>query len=144
MMNEKEQIPARVGHASKDEGLSSGDDNAGKSTTAEAGAAGTAAARNGMTKDEYHLASLGYKQSFIRSLGILENWAATFTTMNFVSGMPQLFGFVMVRVLLPILSLCPSGEEDLWCVCVWSLVTVPFAPSANTCPMRRKAKAPYS
>lgn len=48
-----------------------------------------------MTKDEYHLASLGYKQSFIRSLGILENWAATFTTMNFVSGMPILFGWVM-------------------------------------------------
>ena len=68
-----------------------------------------------MTKDEHHLATLGYKQVFVRSFGLFENWAATFvrpvhvkliqhvetltpgqqTTMNFVSGMPVLFGFAM-------------------------------------------------
>ncbi|KAI7230885.1 hypothetical protein KC343_g1535 [Hortaea werneckii] len=48
-----------------------------------------------MTKDEHHLATLGYKQVFIRSFGMFENWAATFTTMNFVSGLPVLFGFAM-------------------------------------------------
>jgi len=48
-----------------------------------------------MTKDEYALAQLGYKQTFFRGLGILENFIATFTTMNFVSGMPVLFGFAM-------------------------------------------------
>jgi len=58
-----------------------------------------AANSNAMTRDEYHLASLGYKQSFVRSLGILESWAATFTTMNFVSGLPILFGWVMVCTL---------------------------------------------
>lgn len=47
------------------------------------------------TKDEYHLATLGYKQEFIRGLGIFENWAATFTSMNFVSGIPVLFGFAL-------------------------------------------------
>jgi hypothetical protein len=39
-----------------------------------------------MSKDEHHLATLGYRQVFIRSFGLFENWAATFTTMNFVSG----------------------------------------------------------
>lgn len=68
-----------------------------------------------MTKDEHHLATLGYKQVFIRSFGMFENWAATcksqalrlsgvdvsvdkvsrVTTMNFVSGLPVLFGFAM-------------------------------------------------
>ncbi|KAI7478550.1 hypothetical protein KC351_g8116 [Hortaea werneckii] len=48
-----------------------------------------------MTKDEHHLATLGYKQVFIRSFGMFEDWAATFTTMNFVSGLPVLFGFAM-------------------------------------------------
>jgi len=67
-----------------------------------------------MSKDEHHLATLGYKQVFIRSFGMFENWAATCmfrlaslgsiralihhildTTMNFVSGMPVLFGFAM-------------------------------------------------
>jgi hypothetical protein len=43
-----------------------------------------------MSEDEYHLASLGYKQVLVRGLSIFENWAATFTTMNFVSGMPVL------------------------------------------------------
>jgi hypothetical protein len=32
-----------------------------------------------MSTDEAHLASLGYKQEFFRTLGIFENWAATFT-----------------------------------------------------------------
>jgi hypothetical protein len=32
-----------------------------------------------MSADEAHLASLGYKQEFFRTLGIFENWAATFT-----------------------------------------------------------------
>src|ERR1700761_4131469 len=48
-----------------------------------------------LTHDEYHLATLGYKQEFFRSLGFFESWAATFTSMNFVSGIPVLFGFVM-------------------------------------------------
>ncbi|TVY59361.1 Thiamine transporter thi9 [Lachnellula cervina] len=47
------------------------------------------------TQDEYQLAQLGYKQEFFRSLGLFENWAATFTSMNFASGIPVLFGFVM-------------------------------------------------
>lgn len=47
------------------------------------------------TRDEYHLATLGYKQEFLRSLSLFENWAATFTSMNFISGIPVLFGFVM-------------------------------------------------
>ncbi|EFX03654.1 amino acid or gaba permease [Grosmannia clavigera kw1407] len=46
-------------------------------------------------KDEQHLANLGYKQEFMRHLGLFENWAATFTSMNFVSGIPVLFGWVM-------------------------------------------------
>ncbi|TVY45160.1 Thiamine transporter [Lachnellula occidentalis] len=48
-----------------------------------------------LTQDEYQLAQLGYKQEFFRSLGLFENWAATFTSMNFASGIPVLFGFVM-------------------------------------------------
>jgi len=67
-----------------------------------------------MSRDEHHLATLGYTQVFIRSFGMFENWAATcmpclaalaliqalivhisVTTMNFVSGMPVLFGFAM-------------------------------------------------
>lgn len=27
-----------------------------------------------LTNDEYHLAKLGYKQEFFRSLGLFENW----------------------------------------------------------------------
>lgn len=37
-----------------------------------------------MTKDEYHLATLGYRQVLVRGLGLFE---------NFVSGMPILLGF---------------------------------------------------
>jgi hypothetical protein len=48
-----------------------------------------------LTHDEYHLATLGYKQEFLRSLGFFESWPATFTSMNFASGIPVLFGFVM-------------------------------------------------
>ncbi|RVX66664.1 hypothetical protein B0A52_09477 [Exophiala mesophila] len=48
-----------------------------------------------LTHDEFHLATLGYKQEFVRSLGFLESFAATFSTMNFISGIPVLFGFVM-------------------------------------------------
>lgn len=39
-----------------------------------------------LTHDEYHLATLGYKQEFFRSLGFFESWAATFISMNIVSG----------------------------------------------------------
>jgi hypothetical protein len=46
-------------------------------------------------KDEAHLASLGYKQEFFRHLGLFENWAATFSSMNFISGIPVLFGWIM-------------------------------------------------
>jgi len=52
-------------------------------------------AKNLFTEDEYQLAQLGYKQEFFRGLGLFENWAATFTSMNFASGIPVLFGFVM-------------------------------------------------
>jgi amino acid transporter len=48
-----------------------------------------------LTHDEYQLATLGYKQEFIRSLGLFESWAATFSSMNFISGIPVLFGWVM-------------------------------------------------
>ncbi|KAE9365517.1 amino acid or gaba permease [Stipitochalara longipes BDJ] len=54
-----------------------------------------AGAKNIFTQDEYQLAQLGYKQEFFRGLGLFENWAATFTSMNFASGIPVLFGFVM-------------------------------------------------
>lgn len=47
------------------------------------------------SRDEYQLATLGYKQEFLRTLGLFESWAATFSTMNFVSGIPGLFGWVM-------------------------------------------------
>ena len=30
--------------------------------------------KNIYTKDEYHLATLGYKQEFFRGLGLFENW----------------------------------------------------------------------
>lgn len=33
---------------------------------------------NEMSKDEHLLATLGYRQVFIRSFGLFENWAATF------------------------------------------------------------------
>lgn len=49
-----------------------------------------------MDKDEYHLAMLGHKQQFFRGLGMFQNWAATFTAMNYVSGIPVLFGFAMI------------------------------------------------
>ena len=39
-----------------------------------------------LTHDEYHLATLGYKQELNRCLGFFESWAATFSTMNFISG----------------------------------------------------------
>jgi hypothetical protein len=48
-----------------------------------------------LTHDEYHLATLGYKQEFVRCLGLFESFASTFTSMNFVSGIPVLFGWVM-------------------------------------------------
>jgi len=48
-----------------------------------------------MSPDEYHLGTLGYRQVFVRGLGMFENWAATFTTMNFVSGIPSLFYFAI-------------------------------------------------
>ncbi|KAJ9406680.1 hypothetical protein DTO045G8_5628 [Paecilomyces variotii] len=43
-----------------------------------------------LDQDEYRLAQLGYKQGFF------ESWAATFSSMNFVSGIPVLFSFIMV------------------------------------------------
>ncbi|KAH8892570.1 amino acid or gaba permease [Thozetella sp. PMI_491] len=49
----------------------------------------------GLSRDEQKLAELGYKQEFLRHLGLFENWAATFSTMNFISGIPVLFGWVM-------------------------------------------------
>ncbi|KAF2094214.1 amino acid or gaba permease [Rhizodiscina lignyota] len=48
-----------------------------------------------MNKDELLLAQLGYKQEFYRKLGFFENWAATFSSMNFISGIPVLFAFAM-------------------------------------------------
>ena len=48
-----------------------------------------------LSHDEYHLATLGYKQEFVRCLGFFESWAATFSTMNFISGIPVLFGWVV-------------------------------------------------
>lgn len=48
------------------------------------------------TEDEFQLGTLGYRQTFVRSLGLFENLAATFTTMNYVSAMPSLFVFAMI------------------------------------------------
>ncbi|KAK3938979.1 amino acid/polyamine transporter I [Diplogelasinospora grovesii] len=48
-----------------------------------------------MSRDEQQLAKLGYRQEFFRRLGLFENWAATFTSMNFISGIPVLFGWAM-------------------------------------------------
>ncbi|KAK5055977.1 hypothetical protein LTR84_012527 [Exophiala bonariae] len=48
-----------------------------------------------LTQDEYHLATLGYKQVFHRSFGMFESWSATFSSMNFISGIPVLFGWIM-------------------------------------------------
>jgi hypothetical protein len=48
------------------------------------------------TEDEYQLGTLGYRQNFLRGLGLFENLAATFTTMNYVSAMPSLFVFAMI------------------------------------------------
>lgn len=49
-----------------------------------------------MSRDDEMLARMGYKQELNRGLGLFENWAATFACMNFVSGMPVLFGWVMM------------------------------------------------
>ncbi|RWQ92737.1 amino acid or gaba permease [Paecilomyces variotii] len=49
-----------------------------------------------LDQDEYRLAQLGYKQELLRRLGFFESWAATFSSMNFVSGIPVLFSFIMV------------------------------------------------
>ncbi|PHH92371.1 hypothetical protein CDD83_7653 [Cordyceps sp. RAO-2017] len=49
-----------------------------------------------VSKDDELLARLGYKRELNRGLGLFENWAATFSCMNFVSGMPVLFGWVMM------------------------------------------------
>ncbi|KAI9000136.1 amino acid or gaba permease [Hyaloraphidium curvatum] len=46
-------------------------------------------------KDELQLAKLGYKQEFHRGLGVFENFAASFSTIAFVLGLPSLFGFAM-------------------------------------------------
>jgi hypothetical protein len=35
-----------------------------------------------LSADEFHLATLGYRQEFRRTLGFFESWAATLTTMN--------------------------------------------------------------
>lgn len=44
--------------------------------------AGVEAGKTYLNEDEAHLASLGYKQEFHRHLGMFENWAATFSSMN--------------------------------------------------------------
>ncbi|PHH63091.1 hypothetical protein CDD81_6336 [Ophiocordyceps australis] len=49
-----------------------------------------------ISRDDELLATLGYKRELNRGLGLFENWAATFSCMNFVSGMPVLFGWVMM------------------------------------------------
>lgn len=48
-----------------------------------------------LNSDELRLAQLGYKQEFYRKLGFFESWAATFSSMNFISGIPVLFGWAM-------------------------------------------------
>ncbi|KAL2009828.1 hypothetical protein VTN00DRAFT_5635 [Thermoascus crustaceus] len=54
-----------------------------------------------LTQDEYRLAQLGYKQEFFRHLGLFESWAATFASMNFVSGIFVLFGWIMYSGGIP-------------------------------------------
>lgn len=41
---------------------------------AETGSIEEANAKHELTQDEYHLAKLGYRQEFFRSLGLFENW----------------------------------------------------------------------
>jgi hypothetical protein len=48
-----------------------------------------------LSSDEYHLATLSYKQEFLRSLDLFEPWAATFASMNSLPSILVLFGFVM-------------------------------------------------
>ncbi|KAI9034204.1 amino acid or gaba permease [Hyaloraphidium curvatum] len=55
----------------------------------------TPAAAKAVDKDELQLAKLGYKQEFHRGLGVFENFAASFSTIAFVLGLPSLFGFAM-------------------------------------------------
>ncbi|KXS12783.1 amino acid transporter [Gonapodya prolifera JEL478] len=49
-----------------------------------------------MDKDAIALAKLGYNQSFSRALGAFENFAASFSTIAFTVGLPQLFGYAML------------------------------------------------
>ncbi|KAJ3333695.1 hypothetical protein HDU93_008423 [Gonapodya sp. JEL0774] len=45
--------------------------------------------------DAIALAKLGYRQSFSRGLGVFENFAASFSTIAFTVGVPQLFGYAL-------------------------------------------------
>jgi hypothetical protein len=50
------------------------DDKIAPVSGAESGSVEEASAKHELTQDEYHLAKLGYKQEFFRSLGLFENW----------------------------------------------------------------------
>ncbi|KAK4986584.1 hypothetical protein LTR50_005194 [Elasticomyces elasticus] len=56
-----------------------------KTADVEVKASPTSSTVEAMTKDEHYLATLGYRQVFIRSFNMFENWAATFTTMGMIS-----------------------------------------------------------
>ncbi|KAL1302436.1 hypothetical protein AAFC00_002829 [Neodothiora populina] len=51
--------------------------------------------KNGMTSDEYQLATLGYKQVFVRNFTFIENLAVSYSSMNFVNALVIMFGFAM-------------------------------------------------
>ncbi|KAK3374758.1 amino acid or gaba permease [Podospora didyma] len=62
----------------------------------EAGSESSSVDAATMTKDEAHLARMGYRQEFFRRLGIFESFASTFLAQNSMAGIPMLFGFAML------------------------------------------------
>ena len=55
-------------------------DGDGEAVTSEAEPRATVEVKE-MSRDEHHLAVLGYRQVFTRTLGLFENWAATFVRL---------------------------------------------------------------
>lgn len=50
------------------------DDKIAPVSRAKSGSMEDTSTKHELTQDEYHLAKLGYKQEFFRSLGLFENW----------------------------------------------------------------------
>jgi hypothetical protein len=84
-------VPARAKLTLDDMTADSNLENASSTSTPSIEEGNVSTGGHVLTHDEYHLATLGYNQEFFRSLGFFESWAATFTSMNFVSGIPAAF-----------------------------------------------------